>query len=166
MRINTKLENEFNLQPMSLANPNTAEGNNELDIISEKNLSVEEKNQIIDKIELALPQVYGLEAADRELDELADYAIAAHKDLLDLAMNVEQRFVGEIAGAASNMLGHALTARTNKLKKKLDMIGLQIKKQIADNKVKSNDTAEPIDGAVTLMDRNEMLAHLLGTKKK
>ena len=45
-----------------------------------------------DKIAGALPAVKGLgEMADRELNEIADKAMAAYDDLMDLGMNVESR---------------------------------------------------------------------------
>lgn len=153
MKINTNLEEEFNLAPMSLEE-------------EPKHVAIEvvetptvDRFKELDKIEAALPQVTGLDASDTELDVLADYAIKAHIELMDLAMNIEQRFAGEVSSAAGNMLGHAITARTNKLKKKLDLIALQIKKQIADGKTKSSD--EPIDSESTSFTRNELLAQLL-----
>jgi hypothetical protein len=46
-----------------------------------------------DKIAQALPAVKGLgELADRELNEVADKAMAAYEDLMDLGMNVESRY--------------------------------------------------------------------------
>lgn len=161
MKTNTKLEQEFNLTPLSLV-----EENNSLKVQEEPEETSIDHYKELDKIEAALPQVHGLDSSDRELDELADYAIQAHKDLLDLAMNVEQRFIGEIAGASSNMLAHAITARTNKLKKKLDMISLQIRKQVADNRAKPvDDKSSEIDDGATVMDRNELLQQLLSSKK-
>ena len=119
----------------------------------------------LDKISAALPKVTGLEETDEQLDELADLAITAHKDLMELSLNIEQRFCGEVAGAASSMLGHAIAARTNKIKKKLDLINLQIKKQVADQKLKMDDENSSTKGEGIVMDRNELLAHLLGTGK-
>ena len=44
----------------------------------------------LDKISAALPQVKGLgELADKELNEVADKAMTAYDDLMDLGMNVE-----------------------------------------------------------------------------
>lgn len=154
MKINKNLEEEFNLAPMSLDDDTVKEM--AIEVVQPATL---DRYKELDKIEAALPQVCGLDATDLELDELANYAITAHKDLMDLSMNIEQRFAGEIAGAAANMLGHAVTARTNKIKKKLDMIALQIKKQVADGKTKSAE--EPIDGNSTTFTRNELLAQLL-----
>ena len=45
----------------------------------------------LDKIESALPEVRGLEAADSEMDELAAMATASYKDLVDLGMQVESK---------------------------------------------------------------------------
>lgn len=157
MIINKKLEKEFDLMPLNIDENNE---NNSLEKITPQSMEIYEK---LDKINSALPIVNDLES-DKELDELAAYGIQAHKDLMDLAVNVEQRFCGEIASAAGNMLGHAIDARVNKLKKKLKMVELQIKKQIADQREKSNDnTTDPKDlnSEGHLMDRNELLAHLL-----
>jgi hypothetical protein len=158
MKINTKLEEEFDLAPMSLNEEEPIK-----DLIPSE-LAPLDRYKELNKIDAALPLVRGLESTDQELDEIAVTAMNSYKELMDLAMNIEQRFVGEVAGAASNMLGHALNARTNKIKKKLDLISLQIKKQVADGKVKSTDDATPIDGTGTVLSRNELLDHLLGTK--
>jgi hypothetical protein len=165
MRINTNLESEFNLEPI---NPMASEELEIPEVIEQYDGQAILSN--IDKISAALPLVQGLDSSDKELDELADYAIEAHKNLMDVAMNVEQRFVGEISGAAGNMLGHAITARTNKLKKKLDMINLQIKKQVADARTKSlqkdsGTDSEPLAGEATVFDRNQLLADILAMPK-
>lgn len=116
----------------------------------------------LDKIEQALPQVKGLEAADGEMDELAALATASYKDLMDLGMQVDSRFSSEIFGVASNLLGHAITAKTAKLNKKLKMIDLQLKKAALDQKKSSKE--EEIDntpvGEGKALDRNELLKML------
>ena len=88
----------------------------------------------IDKIEKALPQVKGLEASDNEMDELAGLATGSYKDLMELGMQVDSRFASEIFNSAGTMLGHAITAKTAKLNKKLKMIELQLKKASLDQK--------------------------------
>ena len=70
--------------------------------------------QNLDKIELALPAVRGLESSDAEMDELATSAKASFDDLMDLGMQVDSRFASEIFSVASNMLGHAITAKNAK----------------------------------------------------
>ena len=82
----------------------------------------------LDKIDAALPQVRGLEASDEEMDELAQMATDSFKDLMDLVMQVESRFSSEIFNSASSMLGHAITAKTAKINKRLKMLDLQMKK--------------------------------------
>ena len=42
----------------------------------------------LEKIENALPQVRGLDAADGEMDELASLATSSYRDLMDLGMQV------------------------------------------------------------------------------
>jgi hypothetical protein len=84
--------------------------------------AIVELDQTIDKIDQALPAIRDLAASDQELDELADLAKQSYQDLSDLGMNVDSRFSAELFAVASNMLGHALTAKTTKLNKKLKMI--------------------------------------------
>jgi hypothetical protein len=113
----------------------------------------------LEKIEAALPQVRGLEAADSELDELATLATNSFKDLQDLGMQVESRFSSEIFSAAGTMLGHAITAKTAKINKKLKQIELQLKKAALDQKQQSKQEeveATPL-GEGKALDRNELL---------
>jgi hypothetical protein len=121
----------------------------------------------LEKIENALPQVKGLEAADGEMDDLAQLAQDSYKDLMDLGMQVDSRFASEIFGVAGTMLGHAITAKTAKINKKLKMLDLQLKKAQLDQKALSQ-TKEientPV-GEGQLLDRNELLKQILANKK-
>lgn len=121
----------------------------------------------LEKIEIALPQVRGLEASDTEMDELADLAKNSYKDLMDLGMQVDSRFASEIFNSAGTMLGHAITAKTAKINKKLKMIDLQMKKAQLDHKISSK--TEEIEntplGDGNLLDRNELLRSILASKK-
>lgn len=113
----------------------------------------------LEKIENALPQVRGLESADTEMDQLTDLATNSYKDLMDLGMQVDSRFSAEIFGVAGTMLGHAITAKTAKLNKKLKMIELQLKKAALDQKLTAKQeevNATPI-GEGKSLDRNELL---------
>ncbi len=120
----------------------------------------------LEKIETALPTVRGLEASDREMDELSKKAETSFQDLMDLGMQVDSRFSGDIFSVASNMLNHAITAKTAKLNKKLKMIDLQLKKATLDQRqAKMEEKIDNIplgDGAQNL-DRNELL-RVLTTK--
>jgi hypothetical protein len=119
----------------------------------------------LSKIEEALPQVRGLDAADGEMDELASLATSSYKDLMDLGMQVDSRFASEIFNSASSMLGHAITAKTAKINKKLKMLDLQLKKAQLDQKVASKEEqieATPL-GEGKSLDRNELLK-MLATK--
>lgn len=120
----------------------------------------------LEKIENALPQVRGLESADSEMDELASLATNSYKDLMDLGMQVDSRFASEIFNSAGTMLGHAITAKTAKLNKKLKMIELQLKKAALDQKQSTKDEqveSTPL-GEGQMFDRNELLK-VLASKK-
>ena len=121
----------------------------------------------LDKIETALPQVRGLEASDVEMDELADLAKDSYKELMDLGMQVDSRFASEIFNSAGTMLGHAITAKTAKINKKLKMLDLQLKKAQLDQKISSQVKeieSTPV-GEGALLDRNEILKSILANKK-
>lgn len=117
----------------------------------------------IEKIESALPTVRGLDATDQEMDELASMAVNSYKDLQDLGMQVDSRFSAEIFSVAGTMLGHAITAKTAKINKKLKMIELQLKKASLEQKQQTKDEqieATPL-GEGKSLDRNELLRVLL-----
>ena len=120
----------------------------------------------IDKIDQALPGVRGLEANDEEMDSLADLAKSSYNDLMDLGMQVDSRFASEIFSVASNMLGHAITAKTAKMDKKLRMVQLQLQKARLDHQVsKDNPEDRPIDGQGIVLDRNALLEQILQKNK-
>jgi len=121
-----------------------------------------EASETLDKIEAALPQVKGLEASDGEMDELASLATNSYKDLMDLGMQVDSRFASEIFNSASSMLGHAITAKTAKINKKLKMLDLQLKKAGLDQKTasKTEEVENTPLGEGKSLDRNELLKML------
>lgn len=118
----------------------------------------------LDKIENALPQVRGLETADNEIDSLVNLATDSYKDLMDLGMQVDSRFSAEIFSVAGTMLGHAITAKTAKINKKLKMIDLQLKKAQLDAKLNpiEKDVPNTPLGSGQALDRNELLKILNG----
>lgn len=158
-----KLEEIFNLDPkedeVDVTEPLPQEETKAKPQLPQETLSN------IEKIEDALPSVKGLEAGDNEMDELAEIAKNSYKDLMDLGMNVDSRFSSEIFGVASGLLGHAITAKTAKINKKLRMVDLQLKKAQLDQKErqlalkKGEDEVEEGQGMV--LDRNELLKELL-----
>jgi hypothetical protein len=130
---------------------------------------IDEVNLAIDKIDLALPMVHDLDTADDELDELADLAREKFTDLMDLGMNIEPRFSGVIFQTAGTLLGHAITAKTAKLDKKLRMIQLQMQKAKLDHQIAKDtgkDADEPIEGEGMVLDRNELLRQILAKQVK
>lgn len=127
----------------------------------------EETLATIEKIEEALPAVRGLEASDTEMDELAKKALDTFDDLKDLGMNVDSRYASEIFAVASTMLGHAITAKTAKMNKKLKMISLQLQKAKLDQSAaKANPEQNMQTGQGMLLDRNELLNKLLNRDAK
>ena len=118
-----------------------------------------------DKIAAALPAVKGLgDMGDQELDELAQKAKDAYEDIMDLGMNVEARYSARMFEVAASMLGHAITAKTAKLDKKLKMIDLQLKKQKLDNDSISDEGVTISGEGVIITDRNSLIEKLKNMK--
>ena len=113
----------------------------------------------LDKIELALPAVRGLESSDGEMDDLATKAQESFDNLMDLGMQVDSRYASEIFNVASQMLGHAITAKNAKINKKLKIIELQLKKARLDIDSGSDSNRPTAEGHI--LDRNELLNRLL-----
>jgi len=91
-------------------------------------------------------------------------AVSAHKDLLELGMNVDTRTAGEILGTSATMLKIAMDARNSKMDKKLKLIKLQMDKMKMDHALsKEQDT--PVDGGALSMDRNELIAQIQNAVK-
>ena len=158
-------------------------GGADLKSLSQKNLIALKKGiPNIERHALNIRNHYGLscvvainhrtEDSDEEItllmDELAQKATETFDDLMDLGMQIDSRYASEIFAVAGAMLGHALTAKTAKMNKKLKMIQLQLQKarldldrekRTGDNEPESVETAE---GQV--LSRNDLLDRLIGTR--
>jgi hypothetical protein len=119
-----------------------------------------------DKIASALPQVKGLgDIADGELDALAQKATDAYDDIMDLGMNVEARYSARMFEVAASMLGHAISAKSAKLDKKLKMVELQLKKHKLDQDANTADEGVTLQGdGVIITDRNSLIEKLRSMK--
>ena len=149
----------------------------EIDVTLEENTNIVEsvdKDRIpqlqtaltnLDKIDAALPSVRDLETSAKEMDDIASLAQDTFKDLMDLGMNVEARFSGEIFNNASRMLDTALSAKSAKINKKLRMVDLQLKKATLDARLAREAHArgeDTEDGDGQTVDRNQLLMEILG----
>ena len=159
-----KLEELFNIPE---TDPGQYADNDSIkDAIEENQQALDSANDIIDRIDQALPQVKELDTADAELDELSDLAKEKFQDLMDLGMNVEARYSGTILQTAGVLLGHAISAKQAKIDKKLRMVDLQLKKLRLDQAAANKDPASnAIEGQATVIDRNELLNRILQQNK-
>lgn len=151
-----KLEELFDLPPTADAETTEPES------IPTTQIALQEIDATIDKIDQALPAVKGLDASDAEMDELASKAQETFDNLMDLGFNVDSRYASEIFAVAGTMLGHALTAKTAKLNKKLKMVELQLKKARMDQDVKGDEPTTTAHGQV--LSRNDLLEMIKGSK--
>ena len=158
-----KLEELFDLPPSESASEESAPITTE-----ETQAAIIEIDATIDKIDAALPAVRDLDSSDRELDEIAAKATETFENLTDLGFNVDSRFAAELFAVAGTMLGHALTAKTTKLQKKLKILDLQMKKMKLDaDAAKNRGEDSPIEGhgeVLNNLSRNELLEKLIGNR--
>jgi hypothetical protein len=153
-----RLEELFNLpendaeEPPEVADPK--------ELFAEQQTQLESASALIDRIDQALPQVRDLDSADDELDELSDMAKEKFEDLMNLGMNVEARFSGQI-------LQTAVTAKQAKIDKKLKTIDLQLKKlRLDQTAAKTAPELPPIEGQAVVVDRNQLLKQILESSKR
>ena len=125
--------------------------------------SLEDQYAAVNAITSTLPQIAELNDLDEKaLDDLAKKAEEAYDDLMDLGMNVEVRYASRIFEVASYMMGNAITAKTNKIEKKLKAVDLQLKK-LKIEKDAGDDPNDVINGqGYVITDRNELLKKLSG----
>jgi hypothetical protein len=159
-----KLESLFDLPPSGFDSETPAD----TVVVPVTKTALAEIDDTIDKIDAALPSVKGLDSSDEEMDELAKKATETFDDLMDLGMQVDSRYASEIFAVAGAMLGHALTAKTAKLNKKLKMVDLQMKKLKLDQdraKAAAGEDDEPMETAQgQVLSRNDLLERLIGNR--
>jgi hypothetical protein len=156
-----KLEDLFDLPPSEPINPEAVSTPATIPV-----LDLQEKLEEFEKINAALPRVKGLgDISDAELDALANKAEKAYDDLMDLGMNVEARYGSRMFEVAAQMMNAAITAKTNKIDKKLKMVDLQLKKLAIDKK-HGNAEGTTVEGeGYILTDRNSILEKLKNLNK-
>lgn len=119
----------------------------------------------VEEIDDKMKSVVDLTSSDKEMDDLADKAMETFKDLMDLGMNVDARAAAPIFEAATKLMGHALTAKTSKIDKKLRLIDLELKKRRLDHQIaqdNGNNDEPNVEGTGRVLDRNELLKIIKG----
>jgi hypothetical protein len=154
-----RLEELFDLPPSGCDSETT-----EPESIPTTQIQLKEIDATIDKIDEALPAVRGLDASDAEMDDIAAKAQETFDNLMDLGFNVDSRYASEIFAVAGTMLGHALTAKTAKLNKKLKMVELQMKKIKLDRDAQGEEPTQTAHGQV--LSRNDLLEMIKGTQSQ
>ena len=138
---------------------------NKQEVVKQQNDTLRDIAEM-DKISAALPQVRGIgELADNELGEVADKAMEAYEDLMDLGMNVESRYSGRVFEVAGQMLKTNLDAKVAKLDKKLKMVELQLKKEKLDKDGKADGESIVQGEGYIVTDRNSLLEKLKNMDK-
>ena len=158
-----KLEDLFNLEEKSKPVPSHEILEEQIEEKHQEVNSLDDSYKAVAEITKTLPQITELDDLDDEgLENLAKKAEEAYDNLMDLGMNVEVRYASRIFEVASSLMGNALTAKSNKIEKKLKAVDLQLKKYKID-KDNNEDPHDVINGqGSVVLDRNEMIKKLGG----
>jgi len=139
--------------------------------------SMQQALDTADKIDQALPAVRDLESLDKDMDEYAQQAMDAFKDLMDLGQNVEDRHAAPVFDSASKMMTNAITAKTAKMDKKLKMIEMQMRKrkldleekkvemQIAKMDGATDNSNDALSGEAQEFDRSDLINDIMSRMK-
>lgn len=167
-----KLEEIFNVDPADV-NDQDDDQSEEIEEVQEDSQEVTEPDMndygawldAVDKIDAALPMVKNLETNEQEMDDLAAKSIETYEQLIDLGMNVEQRFSGRLFEVAATMMGHAITAKNAKTLNKLKVLEMQLKKAKFDSENKEQGQSDA-NSEGTVMSRNDLVKALIEESKK
>ena len=105
--------------------------------------------------------------ADMPADATAETneAFQTIQDNKDIMAKVDDA-IDKIDLALPTLLGHAITAKTAKMDKKLRMVALQLQKARLDHQMSKDDPgSSAIDGQGILLDRNALLEQILQKNK-
>ena len=159
-----KLEEIFNISTDS--DDTDQEKNTQSSLPFDSTEKMQQVANTVEKVDQALPVVKDLEANDKEMDDLAQDAKDSFDTLMDLGMNVDPRYSGKMFEVASQLLGHAITAKNAKIDKKLKMVELQLKQARLEQMEKRHaDDRGDIEGEGMVLDRNELLKQLMNQDK-
>jgi hypothetical protein len=161
-----KMEDFFNLPPSSEPEVEEELPPKSRDELMSEATAVFTALTTAERVDLALPTVFGLEAHDNEMDSIASKAVKTFEDLISLGGNVPDLHAGKIYEVAGQMLKTALEAKNAKADKKLKMIELQLKKvrsEQIDFELGNGDKKHPGGGE---FDRNELLKYIVSNKSE
>lgn len=106
----------------------------------------------------------------QEMDEIAEAAMTAHKDAIDMAFNMEPKNAGSIMEPAARFLELSMKAMQAKLDARMKGIELKMKREKLDHELRKNqeegvvEGEEPITEKGRMADRNALLKSMKDKK--
>lgn len=141
-----RLTDELNLPPMP--EPETSGEIEQLPAEFETEItSVTEALEISERIDVALSEVRDMDGHDAEMDEIAQEAMEAFKQLMALGHNMADMAAGSVFTSATQMIKVALDARDSKVSRKLKQVDLMIKKENLDRRKAAAKDSDSDDNA-------------------
>jgi hypothetical protein len=136
----------------------------DLEITSEIIVTDEEVEQVIarskeDQKKYDLMKTF--ENHGKEMDQFANAAYQAHKDIHEIGMGSEIRHAPELFNAASTYLKIAVDSKTLKLEMQLKLMRLEVEKMRIEKAYGNNDPNQnAVDGTAIAMTRKELMDSL------
>lgn len=159
-----KMEEFFNLPPSDIPEAEEVPPTKTRDELMTEAATICSALSTAERVDLALPTVFGLEVHDSEMDSIASKAVKTFEDLISLGGNVPDLHAGKIYEVAGQMLKTALDAKNAKADKKLKMIELQLKKVRAEQIDLDQGNGERKHANGGEFDRNELLKYIVSSK--
>ena len=118
----------------------------------------------MEKIDMALTPVAGIDTHDTDMDDVAVKAIESYQKLMDLGLQVSDGHAAKIFEAAAAMLKTAMDAKDAKVTRKLKTIELQLKKAKMDGDLAKGKRPTVAGSPGDPYDRNELMRIIKDTK--
>lgn len=158
-----KLEEAFDLRPIKEV---LGEDND-----CDESISTEVATKVVtalstaEKIDHALSLVNDIEDHDKEMDQIAEEALASYLEFKELGAEQSDAHSARMMEVAANMLKTAMKAKAQKATRKLKTLELQLKKLKLEQDLKKNKrTPASTEEDGYEFDRNELLRHIRDQK--
>lgn len=134
---------------------------------------------IISKANEISREIRDSEHIDKDFDELSKRSMEVFELLVDIGQNIEDKHVSDIFDVASKMMTNSISAKAQKMERKLKAINLQIQNNKADieqqkhdlrvkEKSDRGDDSKVIDGDSKriLVSREDLIRQIISEKDK
>lgn len=134
--------------------------------IFEETDDIVEQMSVSEQVDFEMSSEGTLAQHDIEMDSIAEKALIAHKQLLDISVTVTDNYVARLYEVSSTMLKVAMDANDSKANRKLKTLEMKIKKMKHDNDSGNGKGVNSEGNNGSQLSRNEVLSMIASQKNK